>query len=177
MSGSGKDDLESPADFNECVSKTELTKLLADQRTYKEEKFGELMRHINNAVTRIEHVEQQRPPPPPPPEWRGPHNPRDGEDEYFDDDIAFDRDADRLRHNRYGMWGNPHRGNNDPFAKTKFTMLPFAGNADLEAYLDWELAVEQKFNSHLVSAKHRVRLATSEFTGFALFMVEWLMQC
>ena len=103
MSGSGKDDLESPADFNECVSKTELTKLLADQRTYMEEKFGELMRHINNAVTRIEHVEQQRPPPPPPPEQRGPRNPRDSEDEYFDDDIAFDCDADRLRHNRYGM--------------------------------------------------------------------------
>ena len=51
-------------------------------------------------------------------------------------------------------------------------MLPFAGNADLEAYLDWELAIEQKFHSHLVPAKHRVRLATSEFTGFALFLVE-----
>ena len=31
------------------------------------------------------------------------------------------------------------------------------------------LAVEQKFNSHLVSAEHRVRLATSEFTSFTLF--------
>ena len=60
-------------------------------------------------------------------------------------------------------------GNNDPFAKAKFTMLPFAGSADPEAYLDWELAVEQKFNSHLVPAEHRVRLATSEFTSFALF--------
>jgi hypothetical protein len=56
-----------------------------------------------------------------------------------------------------------------PFAKTKFTMIPFTVNADPEAYLDWELAVEQKFNSHLVPAEHRVRLATSEFTGFALF--------
>ena len=48
-------------------------------------------------------------------------------------------------------------------------MIPYAGTADPEAYLDWELAVEQKFNSHLVPAEHRVRLATSEFTSFALF--------
>jgi hypothetical protein len=67
------------------------------------------------------------------------------------------------------MEGNHNHGHNDPFAKTKFTMIPFAGNADPDAYLDWELAVEQKFNSHLVPAKHRVRLATSEFTGFAIF--------
>ena len=66
------------------------------------------------------------------------------------------------------MGGNQNRGNNDPFAKAKFTMIPFAGTADPEAYLDWELAVEQKFNSHLVPAEHRVRLATSEFTSFAL---------
>jgi hypothetical protein len=32
-----------------------------------------------------------------------------------------------------------------------------------------ELAVEQKFNSHLVPTEHRVRLATSKFTSFALF--------
>jgi hypothetical protein len=48
-------------------------------------------------------------------------------------------------------------------------MILFVGNADPEAYIDWELAVEKKFNSHLVPTKHRVRLATSEFTGFVLF--------
>jgi len=33
--------------------------------------------------------------------------------------------------------------NNDPFAnKTKFTMLPFAGTADPEAYFDWKLSIE-----------------------------------
>ena len=31
------------------------------------------------------------------------------------------------------------------------------------------LAIEPKFNSHLVSAEHRVRLAISECTSFALF--------
>jgi len=37
-------------------------------------------------------------------------------------------------------------------------MLPFAGFADPKVYLDWELVVEQKFNSHLVPEEHRVRL-------------------
>jgi hypothetical protein len=69
--------------------------------------------------------------------------------------------------NRIG--GNQNRGNNDPFAKVKFTKIPFAGSADPEAYLDWELAVNQKFNSHQVREEHRVRLPTSEFTNFALF--------
>ena len=48
-------------------------------------------------------------------------------------------------------------------------MIPFAGTADPEAYLDQELTVEQKFNSHLVSAENRIILATSEFTSFVLF--------
>jgi uncharacterized membrane protein YciS (DUF1049 family) len=37
-------------------------------------------------------------------------------------------------------------------------MLPFAGFTDPKAYLDWEIVVEQKFNSHLVPKEHRVRL-------------------
>jgi hypothetical protein len=100
------------------------------------EKFDEMMRHINNLVTRVEQVEQ-RPPP-----------------AHEDDDR---------------MGGNHNHGNNDPFAKAKFTMIPFAGTADLEEHLNWEFVVEQKFNSHLVPVEHRVRLATSEFTSFSLF--------
>jgi hypothetical protein len=56
-----------------------------------------------------------------------------------DDDADFDdgaRDADRLRHSRCGMGGNHNHGNNDPFAKTNFTMVPFVGNAELEDYLN-----------------------------------------
>jgi hypothetical protein len=46
----------------------------------------------------------------------------------------------------------------------------FAGTAHPEAYLDWKLAVEQKFNSYLVPAEHKVRLAMNEFTSFALVL-------
>jgi hypothetical protein len=34
--------------------------------------------------------------------------------------------------------------------------------------LDWEMMVEQKFSSHLVPKRHRVRQATSEFKDFAI---------
>jgi hypothetical protein len=56
----------------------------------------------------------------------------------------------------------------DPFAKIKFSIPPFMGSYDAEAYLDWEMTVEQKINSHLVPEQHRVRQATSEFRDFAI---------
>ena len=129
---------ESPTDFNECVSKNELQKLVDDQRTYIDGKSDELMRIVNGLVTRVEHIEQH----PPPQRHRRQHY-EDADDEDEDVDLDADaRDADCLRHNRQGMGGNQNRGNNDPFAKAKFTMIPFAGTADPEAYLDWELAIE-----------------------------------
>jgi hypothetical protein len=39
---------------------------------------------------------------------------------------------------------------------------------DAEAYLDWEMTVEQQFSSHLVPEQHHVRQATSAFKDFAL---------
>jgi hypothetical protein len=57
--------------------------------------------------------------------------------------------------------------NDDPFAKVKFS-IPLNGSYDAEAYLDWEMTVEQKFSSYLVPEQHRVRQATSEFKDFAL---------
>ena len=156
---------QSPTDFNECVSKGELTEFIAGQRA----SMAELTRNINNLVTRIEQIEQR----PPPDRRRPPPGGDDDFDDFEDDDADADADADararrRLNFNRRGMGGN-NRGNNDPFAKVKFSLPPFAGNVDPEAYLDWELAVDQKFSSHQVPVEHRVRLATSEFTSFALF--------
>jgi hypothetical protein len=74
------------------------------------------------------------------------------------------------------MGAHPHRGpnqqhacdNDDPFAKVKFTIPPFYGLYDAEAYLDWEMTVDNKFSSHLVLEQHRVRQATSEFKDFAI---------
>jgi hypothetical protein len=144
-----------PTDFIECVSKGELTTFMTEQRNLMTERT----RNVNNLVTRIEQLEQ-RPPP---------HRADDEDaDAFGDEDANADDDARRrLNFHRCGMGGNNH-GNNDPFAKIKFSLPPFAGNIDPEAYLDWELVVQQKFDFHNVPAEHRVRLATSEFTNFAL---------
>jgi hypothetical protein len=78
------------------------------------------------------------------------------------------RQRDRTRRNHQGMGGNNQNRTDDPFAKVKFTIPSFSGAYDAEAYLDWEMTVEQKFNSHLVPEIHRVRQATSEFKDFAI---------
>jgi hypothetical protein len=50
--------------------------------------------------------------------------------------------------NRQGMGGNLNHHNqhyvrnNDPFAKVKFSIPPFNGSFDANAYLDWEMTVE-----------------------------------
>ena len=118
-----------PTDFNECVSKGELATFMTEQRNL----MTELTRNVNNLVTRIEQLEQ-RPPP-----YRADDEDADA---FGDEDAYADGGARRrLNFNRRGMGGNNH-GNNDPFAKIKFSLPPFAGNVDPEAYLDWELAVQ-----------------------------------
>jgi hypothetical protein len=75
---------------------------------------------------------------------------------------------------QHGMGGNRNQQSNNqnrndvPFAKVKFTIPSFSRAYDADAYLDWEMTVEQKFNSHLVPEVHRVRQATSEFKDFAI---------
>jgi hypothetical protein len=45
---------------------------------------------------------------------------------------------------------------------------PFYILYDVEAYLDWEMIIDNKFSSHLVPKQHHVRHATSEFKEFAI---------
>jgi hypothetical protein len=58
--------------------------------------------------------------------------------------------------------------NDDPFGKVKFMIPPFYGLYDVEAYLDWEMTVDNKFSSHLIPGQHHVRQATSDFKDFAI---------
>jgi hypothetical protein len=57
---------------------------------------------------------------------------------------------------------------NDLFSKIKFKIPPFNGKYDPDAYLDWELEVEQKFSCHDIAAHSQVKAAISEFTDFSL---------
>ena len=165
--GSGQGNEDAPTNFNDCVSKNELCAVLDD-------KFNEILQQITNLAKRIEDVEQRHPEP----------HPKDAAaddlSEEDDGDMEAEAEAKAQRHvedarnsnqlnfNQRGMGGN-NQGNNDPFSKTKFKIPHFSSSADPEAYLDWEMAVDQKFSSHQVPEEYRVRLATSEFTSFALF--------
>jgi hypothetical protein len=53
------------------------------------------------------------------------------------------------------------------FSKIKLTIPEFNGTYDPDAYLELELAVDQKFACHAFPAHHQVNAATSEFTHFA----------
>jgi hypothetical protein len=102
----------------------------------------------------------------------------------FAEDLGVDNDEhselpdppprQRRPFNRQGMGDNQNYHNqhyvhnDDPFAKLKFSIPPFNGSYDAEAYLDWEMTVKQKFSSHLIPEQHRLRQATSEFKDFAL---------
>jgi hypothetical protein len=59
-------------------------------------------------------------------------------------------------------------GGNDSFAKLPFTISPYNGKYDLATYLDWELAVEQKFSCHDLPASSQVTAAISAFADLAL---------
>jgi hypothetical protein len=60
-------------------------------------------------------------------------------------------EVNQNHHNQY------HVHNDDPFAKVKFSIPPFNSSYDDDAYLDWEMTIEQKFSSHLIPEQHRVR--------------------
>jgi hypothetical protein len=105
---------------------------------------------------------------------------KDGkDDESLDDNwVAYsgdteqeDQDHRRQRTNRRGRGGFRRRhevhGNNDAFSKIKFKIPPFDGKYDPDAYITWEIAVDQKFVCHEFPENTRVRAATSEFTDFA----------
>jgi hypothetical protein len=90
----------------------------------------------------------------------------DNDEQHAEREHAAQRDArlyDRLRCNQHGMGGNHNQQgnnenqNNDSFDKVKFIIPSFSGAYDADAYLDSEMTVEQKFNSHLVPEIHRVR--------------------
>jgi hypothetical protein len=172
----GNDDGEKPSSslegFNECVSRDELHECLdqlkkdttaAIDAAFKKiniaNMFESLDKRVSTLIDRVDALETQ-----------------DDEYEVLDEKGVRDERATReetlrrrLRRNRHGMGGNNNNHNrDDPFAKVKFSIPSFAGAYDAEAYLDWEMQVEQKFNSHLVPEIHRVRQATSEFKDFAL---------
>jgi hypothetical protein len=113
--------------------------------------------HEDNYDDDEEEVEDEEPFNPPGPPPRRQHR--------NDQQVHQELPRPPRRPNWQGMGCDPHRGpnqqhthgNDDPFTKVMFTIPPFFGLYDAEAYLDWEMTVDNKFSSHLVPEQHRVR--------------------
>jgi hypothetical protein len=95
----------------------------------------------------------------------------DGDWDAYGGDTEVDNlDRRRLHRNRRGTRGNRPRdlhGHDDAFSKIKYKIPPFDGKYDPDAYITWEIIVDQKFACHEFPETTRVRAATSEFTDFA----------
>jgi hypothetical protein len=95
----------------------------------------------------------------------------DNWDKYSADSKLDNHDACYpAQHNRHGSGGRQRRevhNNDDAFHKLKFKIPPFDGKYDPDAYISWELTVEQKITCFEFPKNVRVRAATSEFTDFA----------
>jgi hypothetical protein len=103
-----------------------------------------LLRHFDDLMTR-EH------------DWEKGHNNLNNNhlDEQVEDnwdkycaDLELDNNDARhpAQHNRHGRGGHRRRevhNNDDAFHKLKFKIPPFDGKYDPDAYISWELAVEQ----------------------------------
>nr|XP_015634749.2 uncharacterized protein LOC107280607 [Oryza sativa Japonica Group] len=86
------------------------------------------------------------------------------------DEEVLGRPQRQQRRQRHGMGAPPRRevrDNDDSLGKIKFTIPCYDGKYDPDAYLTWELAIDQKFACHDFPENKRVRAATSEFTDFA----------
>jgi hypothetical protein len=133
-----------------------------------------LLRHFDDLMTR-EHDQHQ-----------GHNNNNNNYDEQVDDnwdDYSADSELDDhdarhpVQHNRHGRDGHRRRevrNNDDAFHELKFKIPPFDDKYDPDAYISWELAVEQKFTCFEFPENARVRAVTSEFSDFAsIWWVEY----
>ncbi|KAK1611795.1 hypothetical protein QYE76_035468 [Lolium multiflorum] len=64
----------------------------------------------------------------------------------------------------------PGRGfeEEDGLGKPKFSIPKFEGGADVEEYLTWELKIEKLWRLHNYTEDRKIKLASSEFDGYAL---------
>ncbi|KAK1677068.1 hypothetical protein QYE76_037916 [Lolium multiflorum] len=62
----------------------------------------------------------------------------------------------------------PPQPQDDGLGKPKFSIPKFEGGADVEEYLTWELKIEKLWCLHDYTEDRKVKLASSEFDGYAL---------
>jgi hypothetical protein len=156
---------------NEKIGVLEATQLATDTKlgtmdafiSHIDNNLAALLRHFNDLMAQ-EH------------DWHQGHNNNNNNhdehvenhcDEYSADSELDDHDVHHpVQHNHHGRGGHRQReicNNDDAFHKLMFKMPPFDSNA----YISWELAIEQKITCFEFPKNATVRAATSEFSDFA----------
>ena len=64
----------------------------------------------------------------------------------------------------------------DGLGKPKFSIPKFEGSTDVEEYLTWELKMEKLWRLHDYTEERKIKLASSEFDGYALRWWDNLVQ-
>ena len=62
----------------------------------------------------------------------------------------------------------PQNREDDGLGKPKFSIPKFEGSPDVEEYLTWELKIEKLWRLHDYTEDRKIKLASSEFDGYAL---------
>ncbi|KAL5134120.1 hypothetical protein HKD37_03G007353 [Glycine soja] len=75
----------------------------------------------------------------------------------------------RGRHSSYTKHHSQRREKDRRPQEVNISLPYFHGKDNVEAYLDWEMKVEQLFACHHISEERKVPLATLSFQGYALY--------
>ena len=101
--------------------------------------------------------------------------------DHGDDDSVHGDNEHMMGNNGHGR-GVPGQGRQPPhmaarrvplqeddgLGKPKFSIPKFEGSPDVEEYLTWELKIEKLWRLHDYTEDRKVKLASSEFDGYAL---------
>jgi hypothetical protein len=80
------------------------------------------------------------------------------------------------RHRFDDDFAQPANRDDDGLGKPKFTVPKFVGSTNVEEYLNWELKVEKLWHMHEYTKDRKIKLASSEFDGYALLWWDNIVQ-
>ncbi|XP_048608726.1 uncharacterized protein LOC125584385 [Brassica napus] len=87
--------------------------------------------------------------------------------EHYQEDSADESD-DGSQASHHGRNHNRRRPATDNLGNLKLRIPPFHGKNDPDAYLEWEKKIELVFNCQQFTEERKVRLAATEFCGYAI---------
>ena len=130
------------------------------------------MNTLQQSIDALRRVVDQQPPP------------LEEDAEFDDGSVHADNEVPNVQANGRGRGNHPGRGRgfvpigraqrlplqaaDDGLGKPKFSIPSFEGSTDPEEYLTWELKIEKLWRLHDYTDEKKVKLAASEFDGYAL---------